>query len=153
MMPMATANCFLLAGTKFGMDITIACPEEYDLDPAILKLATKNTKSYGGSVEISRDLEKAIKGSHIVYATSWHSIKSYGNPEEEKEKQKSLLSWKITSKLMEKTDGGSFMHPLPIKRNVSVMEEVLDNNCCLAYDQAENCVHAQRAFLMGLMGA
>ena len=151
MEPMGPPNSFALAASKFGMDLTIACPEAYDLDPAILKFLQKNVKNHGGSFEVSRDLSKAIKGAHLVYAANWQSIKYYDKPDEEKEARKNLSDWMVRGELMEKTDGGYFMHPVPIKRNVSVTDQILDGNTCLAYDQAENRVHALKAFLLSTM--
>ena len=151
--PMAHANSFALATSKLGMDLTLACPQGYDLDPAILKLVQKNSKSSGANFEICRDLTKAVKGAHVVYVTSWPSIQHYDNRKQEKLLKQDLIHWSVSEETMEKTDGGYLMHPLPIKRNVSVVEQLLQGNSCLVYEQAENWMHAQRAIFLALMGA
>jgi ornithine carbamoyltransferase len=148
---LAIPSSFAMAVSKFGMDLTIACPEGFDLDQAILKLAQKNSQQVSGHLEISRDLNKALSGAHIVYAVPWRSLEWYATPEVEKEKKKSLSGWVITPQQMQKTDGGYLMHPLPVQRNIGVREEVLDGNHSLVYDQAENWIHVQKALLTNML--
>lgn len=150
--PTSTPNSFALAASKLGMDLTIACPKDFDLDNGILKLVQKNTKTHGGSFEISRDISQAMLGAHIVYVANWLSVKNYGNLAENKESLSSLTHWNINNQHIEKTDGAYILHPFPIRRNVTIMDEVLDSKNSLIYEQSENWLHAQKALLAILLG-
>lgn len=145
--PMSNANSFALVASKYGMDLTVACPSGYELDPGILKLADKNARTNDGSVEITNNLEEGVSGAVIVYAANWRSIKNYSNPEEEKQDRENHKHWVINSGHMDKTDGGYLLHPLPIRRNVSIQSAVLDEKNSLIYEQAANQLHAKKALL------
>ncbi len=45
------------------------------------------------------------------------------------------------------------MHCLPAHRGEEVDAEVIDGTRSVVYDQAENRMHAQNAFLLALLGA
>ncbi|MFQ6610515.1 MAG: knotted carbamoyltransferase YgeW [Fidelibacterota bacterium] len=57
--------------TRFGMDVTLAYPEEYTLLPEVTAQARKNAKSSGGSFRITHDMDDAFNGAHVVYPKSW----------------------------------------------------------------------------------
>jgi knotted carbamoyltransferase YgeW len=61
--------------TRFGMDVTLAHPEGYDLIPAVVKVAHKNAKASGGSFRQVATMEEAFKGADIVYPKSWAPYK------------------------------------------------------------------------------
>lgn len=61
--------------TRFGMDVTLAHPEGYDLIPAVVKVAHKNAKASGGSFQQVATMEEAFKGADIVYPKSWAPYK------------------------------------------------------------------------------
>ena len=58
----------------------------------------------------------------------------------------------VTTDWMARTDGGRFMHCLPVRRNVVVSDGVLDSDASIVVDQAENRLHAQKALLLELLG-
>jgi knotted carbamoyltransferase YgeW len=57
--------------TRFGMDVTLAHPEGYDLIPDVVKVAQKNAKACGGSFRQVATMEEAFEGADIVYPKSW----------------------------------------------------------------------------------
>jgi knotted carbamoyltransferase YgeW len=61
--------------TRFGMDVTLAHPEGYDLIPEVVKVAKKNAKASGGSFRQVATMEEAFKGADIVYPKSWAPYK------------------------------------------------------------------------------
>jgi knotted carbamoyltransferase YgeW len=61
--------------TRFGMDVTLAHPEGYDLIPAVVKVAQKNAKASGGSFRQVTTMAEAFKGADIVYPKSWAPYK------------------------------------------------------------------------------
>jgi knotted carbamoyltransferase YgeW len=56
---------------RFGMDVTLAYPEGYDLLPEVIDLAGKQATVAGGALRISHDMAEAFEGAEIVYPKSW----------------------------------------------------------------------------------
>ncbi len=57
--------------TRFGMNVSLAHPEGYDLIPKVVEMAGKQAKASGGSFETVNSMEAAFEGAHIVYPKSW----------------------------------------------------------------------------------
>jgi len=150
----AVANSALLMGSKFGMDVTLLCPEpDYLLDSQFIDTAKKNATASGGSLNVSHDIEEAYSGADFVYAKSWGALPYYGRPEEEYELRKKYRHFIVNEEKMALTNNGLFSHCLPLRRNVKATDGVMDAPYCLAMDEAENRLHVQKALMMNLLGA
>ena len=150
----AVANSALLAGTKFGMDVTLLCPgPDYLLDPQFMDTAKENAATSGGSLEVSHDIEAAYSGADFVYAKSWGALPYYGRPEEEFELRRNYRHFIVNEEKMALTNNGLFSHCLPLRRNIKATDGVMDAPYCLAMDEAENRLHVQKALMMTLLGA
>jgi N-acetylornithine carbamoyltransferase len=150
----AVANSALLIGTKFGMDVTLLCPEpDYLLDPQFMDQAKANATASGGSLQVSHDIESAYAGADFVYAKSWGALPYYGRPQEEYELRKKYRHFIVNEEKMALTNNGLFSHCLPLRRNVKATDGVMDAPYCLAMDEAENRLHVQKALMMNLLGA
>lgn len=150
-LPMAVPNSFALIAAQFGLDLTIACPPEYDLGPEALSEIEAAAGANGGSVEVSRDFRKACAGTRVVYAKSWGGKEFYGNAEADLQTRQEYRHWRIDEEVMRSTDGGVFMHCLPVRRNVVVTDAVLDGPQSVAIDEAENRLHVQKAVLASIL--
>lgn len=151
-LPMAVPNSFALAAAQFGMNLTIACPPEYDLDPDLITLLRRHGEANGSHVEIVHDQREACRGAEIVYAKSWGSRHFYGRLDEEIALRQNYRHWMVTEELMNLTDHGYFMHCLPVRRNVVVTDGVLDSDRSIVVEQAANRLHVQKAILTMLLG-
>ena len=150
----AVANSALLMGTKFGMDVTLLCPEpDYLLDPQFMDTAKENASASGGSLQVSHDIESAYDGADFVYAKSWGALPYYGRPGEEYELRKKYRHFMVDEQKMALTNNGLFSHCLPLRRNIKATDAVMDAPYCLALDEAENRLHVQKALMMNLLGA
>jgi N-acetylornithine carbamoyltransferase len=150
----AVANSALLMGTKFGMDVTLLCPEpDYLLDPQFMGQAKDNATASGGSLQVSHDIQSAYDGADFVYAKSWGALPYYGRPDEEYELRKKYRHFIVNEEKMALTNNGFFSHCLPLRRNVKATDGVMDAPYCLAMDEAENRLHVQKALMMKLLGA
>ena len=72
--------------TRFGMDVTLAYPEGYEVMDEVVEVAKKNAETYGGKFEITNSMADAFKDADIVYPKSWAPFKAmeertelYGN--------------------------------------------------------------------------
>jgi knotted carbamoyltransferase YgeW len=57
--------------TRFGMEVTLAHPEGYDLIPEVLETAKKNAVQGGGKFQVVGSMEEAFRDADIVYPKSW----------------------------------------------------------------------------------
>ena len=154
-LPTAVPASAAIAAAAMGMEIVIARPDGYELDPEDTALVRRIAQQRGGEfVHIINDLDEAVVGADAVYAKSWGSVKLFGKPEEERELRASLRDWRITESRVKSTRGGHgiVMHCLPVRRNVEIDDAVLDGPHSVVVDQAENRLHAQRALLLELLG-
>ncbi len=150
-LPMAVPNSFALIAAQFGLDLTIACPPEYDLADDILREIHAAASASGGKVHVSRDYREACAGAKIIYAKSWGSKDFYGNAQGDIALRQAYKHWIIDEEVMGLTDSGWFMHCLPVRRNVIVTDGVLDGPQNAAIDEAENRLHVQKAVLASVL--
>lgn len=154
-LPTAVPASAAIAAAMLGMEIVIARPEGYELDPEDTALIRRIAQHAGGElVHIIDDPDEALVGADAVYVKAWGSVKLFGQPEEEAALRAGLRDWRLTSRRLRSTRGGKgvVMHCLPVRRNVEIDDDVLDGESSVVVDQAENRLHAQRALLLELLG-
>ena len=117
--------------TRFGMEVTLAHPQGYDLMPDVVELARKQAQQNGGAFQQVATMEEAFAGADIVYPKSWASFEVmkkrtdlYANNDHAgiKELEKACLAqnatfknWECDEAKMKLTKGGKalYMHCLP----------------------------------------
>jgi len=117
--------------TRFGMDVTLAHPEGYEVMPEVESIAGKNAETYGGSFTKTNNMAEAFDSADIVYPKSWApfaamekrtSLYGEGDFDGIDALEKELLNqnashkdWECTEDLMSRTNGGKalYMHCLP----------------------------------------
>jgi N-acetylornithine carbamoyltransferase len=154
-LPTAVPVSAALAAASLGMEIVIARPPGFELDPEDTALVRRLAQQSGGEfVHIIDDPDDAMVGAEAVYVKSWGAVKLYGQPEEEAALRAGLRDWRLTPGRLRSTRGGKgiVMHCLPVRRNVEIDDAVLDGPNSVVVDQAENRLHAQRAVLLELIG-
>lgn len=150
-LPMATPNSQMLAACDLGMDVVIAHPEGWELDPHILNVATKRATDSGGSLTIENDMQHAFAGADVICAKSWGALKYYGNWDEEKQLRANLKHWIVDQNSLRHSANAHVMHCLPVRRNVEISDDVLDGPNSIVIDEAENRMWAQMALLVSLL--
>ena len=147
----------LLIGSRFGMNVTLAYPEGFDLDPEVIEAARGNCQAHGTRFEITHDPREGYRGAHIVYSRHWMSPQAYQNGQflkaQEIEKALKYPEWICDAARMALTDNGIFTHPMPIDRGHEVTDEVASGPRSCIYDVAENRLHVQKAVMALTMGA
>lgn len=117
--------------TRFGMEVSLAHPEGYNLIPDVMEVAKKNAAESGGKFSVSNSMEEAFKGADIVYPKSWAPYAVMGKRTEllrksdhdglkalEKEclaNNAKFKNWECTEDMMKLTKKGKalYMHCLP----------------------------------------
>lgn len=146
-LPMAVPNSALLQAARLGMDIVVARPDEYGLDDGVMTEARRYAASYGAKVAETSDMDAAFENADVIYAKAWGGPLVYTSPAEEPAARARHRDWRVTAERMKRTNGGAFMHCLPVRRNVVVDDAVLDGPNAIHLTQAEFRLHAQKAIL------
>lgn len=132
-LPQAVANSFSEWVNKTDYEFVITHPEGYDLAPEIV-----------GNAKVIYDQNEALKGADFVYGKNWSSYTNYGQVLSKDS------SWMITKEKMDLTNNGLFMHCLPVRRNLKVSDEVLDNQS-VVIQQAANREWSAQAVLKSIL--
>ena len=141
----------LIAAT-YGMDVTIAYPEGYDLNPDTVPLIEKECAANGRKFEITHDFKSAVEGADVVFPRKWVTPDYYiHTKEEELQFAEQHKDWKLTEDLLKLTNNARFIHVMPFDRGNEVDDSVVDGPNSLVYDQAENLLHVRKAFLALIM--
>lgn len=148
----AVANSALVMAAKFGMDVTLLCPnEEYVLDQRYLDIAESDTSAHGRVLKVTHEIDEAYRDADIVYAKSWGALPFFGRWEEEEPIRDQYKHFIVDEDKMEKTNGAIVSHCLPMRRNVIMTDGVFDGPNCIAYEEAENRLHVQKAIMKRLV--
>ena len=117
--------------SRFGMDITLAHPEGYNLIDDVVDIAGKQAQASGGSFKIAHSMDEAFQDADIVYPKSWapfqvmkertHLLQlndNTGLKDLEKrclENNAKFKNWECTEERMKLTREGKalYMHCLP----------------------------------------
>jgi ornithine carbamoyltransferase len=139
------ANSWINASYRLGFELTLACPEGYDPDPAILKRAQSASK-----VRVLRDPMEAAVGADVVNTDVWASM---GQEDEQAVRAKAFHGYIVDEKLMSRAGTNAiFLHCLPAHRGEEVAPGVIDGPQSRVWDEAENRLHIQKAIMANLIG-
>ena len=131
-------NSYLLASVQFDFKLHIACPEGYEPRPEFLAQA-------GDRVTLFRDPQEAVKGAHMVSTDVWASM---GQEDESARRMKRFRPYQVNEALLDlAADDVIFLHCLPAHRGEEISLDLLEDPRSVAWDQAENRLHAQKALL------
>lgn len=144
------AHSLLIGGAKVGMHVSIAGPEGYEPDAAVVAKAREIAQETGAEIVITRSPEEAVKDADVIYTDVWASM---GFEEEQKAREAAFKDYQVNGELvaLAKSDF-IFLHCLPAHRGEEVTEDVIDGPNSFIFDEAENRLHAQKALMAALMG-
>src|SRR5688500_12095454 len=139
------ANSWINAAYRLGFELSLACPQGYDPDEAILKRAQAVA-----NVRVVRDPNEAAEAADVVNTDVWASM---GQEEEQAVREKAFAGFMVTPALMRRAKRGAiFLHCLPAHRGEEVSAEVIDGPQSAVWDEAENRLHVQKAIMANTMG-
>lgn len=135
-------HSYMHAAKLLDFKLNITCPEGYEPDQAFID------ETYG-HIEIIADPKKACKNSDLVVTDVWASM---GQEEEQELRVKAFEPYQVNTDLMQAAKNDAlFMHCLPAHRGEEVSADVIDGKQSVAWDEAENRLHAQKALLEFLL--
>ncbi len=132
------ANSWIWAAAKWGFELRIASPKQF-------QPPTEFLKRVGGNIIVTHDLKAAAKGADLLYTDVWVSM---GKEAEAKERIEILAGYQINEALIKLAKPGALvMHCLPAYRGKEIDEPTFEANAATIFDEAENRLHVQKAIL------
>lgn len=129
---------------RFGMHFVAATPVGYEPDPSIVAAATDDARTSGGTVRVLNDAREAARGAQAVYTDVWTSM----GQDDGRARRVALEPFRIDDALLaEASDDAVAMHCLPAHVGEEITADVLYGPRCLAWEQAENRLHTQKALM------
>jgi ornithine carbamoyltransferase len=127
--------------TRLGMDFVAATPPGYEPDSDIVASCIAE----GGRVNLTTDPRTAAEGAHAIYTDVWTSM---GQDDEAERRRRDLDPYRVDEALLALTEvDGVAMHCLPAHVGEEIAADVLYGPRCLAWEQAENRLHTQKALM------
>ncbi len=136
------ANSWINAAGILDLNLALACPENYQPNPEIIKNALAAGK---GKIEIVADPVQAVENADVIYTDVWASM----GQEEQLEKRKQLFKpFQVNSKLVSMAAKDAIiMHCLPAHRGEEISDKVMEGEQSVIWDQSENKLHMHKAIL------
>jgi ornithine carbamoyltransferase len=126
------AHSLALMGRIAGIEVRVASPEGYRLEPGVAALDTA-------------DAREAVGGADAVYTDVWVSI---GDEREAERRRAELATYRVDAELLSHaSDRAVVLHCLPAHPGEEITEEVLYGERSVVFDEAENRLHTQKALL------
>jgi ornithine carbamoyltransferase len=132
------ANSWIFAAAKFGFNLRIASPKQFQPPKEILKRADAN-------ISVSSDVKAVAKGADLLYTDVWISM---GKEAEARERIKILTGYQINKALLQLAKPTALvMHCLPAYRGKEIDDDTLEAHADTIFEEAENRLHVQKSIL------
>ena len=140
------ANSLIVGGLKVGMEVSIACPKDYQPAAEVLEFA----KSYGDKFSMTDVPLEAAKDADVLFTDVWTSM----GEEAETEKRKiAFKGYQINDDIMAVAKADAMVqHCLPAHREEEITAKVFEAHANEIFEEAENRLHAQKAVMVKVMG-
>jgi ornithine carbamoyltransferase len=130
---------------RFGMEFVAATPPGYEPNVEFTAAAADDARLHGGSVALVTDPHEAARGAHALYTDVWVSM---GQDEDRERRLRDLEPYRIDDALLAHADADAVaLHCLPAHVGEEISADVLYGARCLAWEQAENRLHTQKALM------
>ncbi|HBB63005.1 MAG TPA: ornithine carbamoyltransferase [Ruminococcus sp.] len=140
------ANSLIVGGLKVGMEVSIACPKDYQPAAEVLEFA----KGYGDKFSMTDVPLEAAKDADVLFTDVWTSM----GEEAETEKRKiAFKGYQINDDIMAVAKADAMVqHCLPAHREEEITEKVFEAHANEIFEEAENRLHVQKAVMVKVMG-
>lgn len=140
------ANSLIVGGLKVGMEVSIACPKDYQPAAEVLEFA----KGYGDKFSMTDVPLEAARNADVLFTDVWTSM----GEEAETEKRKiAFKGYQINDDIMAVAKADAMVqHCLPAHREEEITEKVFEAHANEIFEEAENRLHAQKAVMVKVMG-
>jgi len=144
------AHSLMLVCPLAGMNFTMCCPPGYEPDETVAEAASRSAEKHGTTYRLVTDPHEAVRGADVIYTDVWASM---GQEDEAEERARVFRPYQVNGELVSEAGSGCLVsHCLPAHRGEEITSEVLDGPRSIAFDEAENRLHVQKAILYELIG-
>jgi ornithine carbamoyltransferase len=141
-------NSLLTGAAIFGLELRVATPATHRPDARVLERALGLAAASRARLSWTADPHEAVAGARFVYTDVWTSM---GQEAEREERRRLFAPYQVNAALLARAPEAWVMHCLPAHRGEEITDEVLDGPRAIAFDQAENRLHSQKAILERLL--
>jgi ornithine carbamoyltransferase len=142
------AHSWIEAAAILGLDLSLACPEGYDPDAAVLARARKDG-DWRAHIDVVRHPNEAARGRTVLSTDVWASM---GEEGEQSAREKAFAGFTVDDALLQLAAPEVIvLHCLPAHRGEEITEGVLEGPHSAVFQQAENRLHVQKAILERLL--
>ncbi len=142
-------HSLLIVGALLGCNQVVITPPGHAADPSIVAHARTLAEQTGATVTISSDLS-AAEGADVIYTDTWLSM---GDDTPLSAIQETFMPYQVNEALMAATGASHVMHCQPAHRDLEITGSLIDSDCSLLMQQAENRMHGQNAILTHLLSS
>ena len=140
------ANSLIVGGLKVGMEVSIACPKDYQPAAEVLEFA----KGYGDKFSMTDVPLEAAKDADVLFTDVWTSM---GEEAETDKRKIAFKGYQINDDIMAVAKADAMVqHCLPAHREEEITEKVFEAHANEIFEEAENRLHAQKAVMVKVMG-
>jgi ornithine carbamoyltransferase len=130
---------------RLGLHMVAATPPGYEPAPDVVAAARADAAVTGAAVELVDDPREAARGADVLYTDVWISM---GQEEEREQRLGELAPYRLDEHLLGlAAEDAVAMHCLPAHVGEEITAGVLYGPRSLAWEQAENRLHTQKAVL------
>jgi N-acetylornithine carbamoyltransferase len=147
-LPLAVPAATMTMAAQRGMEVVVLRPEGFEIPAPLAAKAQRLAQTAGGSFTETTDRNAALRGAQVLYAKEWGSTRHYGDAQGDAALRAGLADWRVSEQWFAGSDARChFMHCLPVRRNVAVVDSVLDGPRSVVLREAYNRMPAQMAVL------
>jgi ornithine carbamoyltransferase len=140
-----TYHSLALLGAVLGMEVRLAHPPGYAPNERIVARAREIAATTGGRLTFAREPAEVVRGAGAIYTDAWTSM---GQEAEAEERREAFRGYTVDASLVALAPRAVVMHCLPAHRGEEITSDVMDSPQSIIFDQSENRLHAQKAFLV-----
>jgi N-succinyl-L-ornithine transcarbamylase len=133
-LPQAVPNSFAEWMCKADVEFVITHPKGLELNETFTRGAT-----------IMHNQDEALINADFIYVKNWSSYNDYGKPYLEGQ------NWLLDEQKLGVTNNAKIMHCLPVRRNVELVDSLLDGPDSLVLQQANNRLFAAQTVLKNML--
>jgi len=161
-------NSWMIGCAKLGMHFVALAPKSLWPSPKLVKEMQAIAKKTGAKIEITSNIDKAVKGADVIYTDVWVSM---GEEEKFPQRIKLLKPYQVNLKMLHKSKNPHirFMHCLPAfhdtetevgkqiykkfgLKEMEVTDDVFRSRHSIVFDEAENRLHTIKAVMVATIG-
>jgi len=138
------ANSLIVGGLKVGMEVSVACPDDYRPAKEVMEFAEK----YDGFT-ITNSPAEAAENADVLITDVWASM---GQEDEAEKRKAAFKGYQINDEIMAAAKPDAMvLHCLPAHREEEITTKVFEAHASEIFEEAENRLHAQKAVMVKLM--